>query len=121
MALQAMVFVNPTVFFPMVWVAPFLVLDGTVCYLGGRSLTHDLLAGHGKTVLRIAFAGLLCGFLWELWNYGATPKWIYHVPGVGWGRIFEIHACGECLRALQGARSGQAGHDAEGNAQRGKS
>ena len=38
MLFQAMVFVWPRVFYPLVWVAPFLILDGLVGYRGGRSL-----------------------------------------------------------------------------------
>ncbi len=89
-----LVFASPSLFFPLVWVAPFLVLDGIVGYLGGRSLVFDLLARHPGVALRVALAGLLCGVFWEFWNYWATPKWVYDVPMFSWGHVFEMPLLG---------------------------
>ena len=91
---QVLVFASPTNFFPLVWVAPFLVLDGIVSYLGGQSLVFDLLARRPGVALRVALAGLLCGVFWEFWNYWATPKWVYHVPMFSWGHVFEMPLLG---------------------------
>jgi hypothetical protein len=41
-------------------------------------------------VVALWLGGLICGFFWELWNFYAFPKWIYHVPFVGFGHIFEM-------------------------------
>jgi hypothetical protein len=39
-------------------------------------------------------AGLLCGMLWEFWNYWAATKWIYTVPFFDRFKIFEMTAPG---------------------------
>jgi hypothetical protein len=47
---------------------------------------------YGRTLACFA-GGLLCGFLWEFWNYWALSKWIYHLPFLGAAeqlRYFEM-------------------------------
>ena len=39
-------------------------------------------------------AGLVCGILWEFWNYWAGSKWIYTLPFLGEWKIFEMPALG---------------------------
>ena len=39
-------------------------------------------------------SGLLCGFLWEFWNYWALSKWTYTVPYFGNIKIFEMPVLG---------------------------
>ncbi len=89
-----MTFAVPDIFFPLVWVAPFLVLDGLVGYTGGRSIAGDLVRGEWRLALAVGLAGLVCGFLWEFWNYRATPKWVYDVPYVDFLHVFEMPLLG---------------------------
>ena len=84
----------PSLFFPLVWVGPFLILDGLVGYEGGRSLARDLLDGDWRLAVAIGLAGLTCGFLWEFWNYWSTPKWIYHIPYMEVLQVFEMPLLG---------------------------
>ncbi len=93
-ALQSLVFALPVLFFFAVWIAPFLMLDGLVGYQGGRSLVWDLLRGRWRLAVAVAAGGLLCGVLWEFWNYWATPKWVYHVPWVDFAHLFEMPVLG---------------------------
>lgn len=42
-------------------------------------------------------AGVLCGVLWEFWNYYALAKWTYHLPFLGsleHYRLFEMPILG---------------------------
>lgn len=94
LALQAMVFVWPLVFYPFVWVAPFLIADGLVGYKGGRSLVDDMIGRKWQIPGGVAMAGVLCGFLWEFWNFWSIPKWTYHVPLLDFGRLFEMPVLG---------------------------
>ena len=94
LAMQALVIVWPTVFYPLVWVAPFVALDAVVHYLTGASLAADLAARRWGLAFRIAAGGLLCGFLWELWNFRASPSWVYDVPGFDWGHVFAMPIAG---------------------------
>ena len=93
-AMLLLTFAFPRALFPLVWVAPFLILDGLVSYAGGHSLVEGLMSGRPKVALQVAAAGLLCGFLWEFWNYWAEPRWIYSVPMFGGWRVFEMPILG---------------------------
>lgn len=92
--MQAGVFIFPAQLYPLVWVAPFLVIDGLLARVGGRSLAADLMRGKWRAAVTIGLAGLLCGMLWEFWNYWSTPKWIYHVPLLGFAKVFEMPLLG---------------------------
>ena len=93
-AVLGMVFVLPDVFFPAVWAAPFLVLDGLVGLGGGHSLVRDLVLFRWRLAATIGAGGLLCGFLWEFWNFWATPKWVYHLPYLDIVNVFEMPLLG---------------------------
>jgi hypothetical protein len=49
-------------------------------WFGGRSLLKDLEEGNPRKIYLLLMAGLICGFLWEFWNFWALSKWIYTVP-----------------------------------------
>ena len=87
-------FALPDLFFPLAWVGPFLVFDGLVGYQGGRSFAGDLYQGEWRLAVAVGLAGLLCGTLWEFWNFWATPKWVYHIPYVDFLRVFEMPLLG---------------------------
>ncbi len=84
----------PRYFFPLVWGGLFLILDPLNCRLGGSSLLRDLKSAIPGRILNLLLAGLICGFLWEFWNYWATSKWIYTVPWVGNIKLFEMPVLG---------------------------
>jgi hypothetical protein len=37
---------------------------------------------------------LICGFFWEFWNFYSYPKWVYHVPYLGFLHVFEMPLLG---------------------------
>lgn len=45
-------------------------------------------------MLQPALAALVCGFLWELWNYGSLAKWHYSIPFVQRFPLFEMPLLG---------------------------
>lgn len=94
LASVAMVFILPGLFFPLVWVGPFLLLDGVVGFGGGRSLVLELWRREWRLAASIGLAGLLCGFLWEFWNFWATPKWVYDIAYVEFLHVFEMPLLG---------------------------
>ncbi|MBN1240079.1 MAG: hypothetical protein JXB36_16365 [Gammaproteobacteria bacterium] len=91
---QALVFAFPAFMYPFVWVAPFLLVDGIGIRLTGRGLLPDLLAGRWREAAVIGGAGLLCGLLWEFWNYWSVPSWEYDVPLLGFWKVFEMPLLG---------------------------
>lgn len=92
--MQASVFLWPTLTFPLVWVAPFLVSDGLVSLRGGDSLLALMRAGRWRLPLAIAAGGLACGLGWELWNYYALPKWTYDIGALNFWHLFEMPVLG---------------------------
>ena len=93
-ALLAAIFVLPRLFFPFVWVGPFLMVDGLVGMGGGRSLLVELVRGRWRLAAAVGAGGLLCGVLWEFWNFWATPKWVYHLPYLDFIDVFEMPILG---------------------------
>ena len=58
--------------------------------LGGRSLACDFGFGRCRRGVNLVVAGLICGVLWEFWNYWAAAKWVYTVPIMGDFKLFEM-------------------------------
>ena len=75
------------------WTSLVFLLDPINDYFGRPSMFRDWEHGwYGRTLAAFA-GGLLCGFLWEFWNYWALAKWTYHLAFLGsWGRYhyFEM-------------------------------
>ena len=84
----------PEIFFPLIWGSFTLILEPILYFLGGRSLLKDLEAGKPRKILILLTAGLICGFLWEFWNYWAYSKWVYTLPIFNQGKIFEMPVAG---------------------------
>lgn len=91
---QALIIAIPTVFYPLVWVAPFLVLDALVAMRGGTSFASLITKRQLALPIAVGLAGVGCGFCWELWNVGASPKWTYDIPYVGFLKVFEMPILG---------------------------
>ena len=70
----------PLYFFPLIWVGFIFLLEPFNYRSGGRSLLRDLEEGNPWKIYLLLIAGVICGFLWEFWNFGALSKWIYTVP-----------------------------------------
>jgi len=70
----------PEYFFPLIWVGFIFLLEPFNHRFGGRSLLKDLEDGNPRKIYLLLLAGLICGFLWEFWNFWARSKWIYTVP-----------------------------------------
>jgi hypothetical protein len=85
---------RPDLLFPLLWVAPFLVLAGLQQLLAGETLFSALARGDWRPILQPALAALVCGFFWELWNWGSLPKWHYAIPYVQRFPIFEMPLLG---------------------------
>jgi hypothetical protein len=73
-----------------VWLGFIFLLDPVNAALGGESLMADLRAGSRDRLINLSLSGLLCGALWELWNYWSRAKWIYSVPIMANVKLFEM-------------------------------
>ena len=68
-----------------VWLGFIFLLDPINKRLGGDALVDDT-----NRTTDLLLSGLLCGILWEFWNYWAGAKWHYTVPIMEHVRIFEM-------------------------------
>ncbi len=84
----------PSYLFFLAWVFPFLVLDGYAYATGRWCFMKDLEKGNGSNLVPALLSGLVCGFLWETWNYWAISKWVYTVPFFEDFKIFEMPMAG---------------------------
>ena len=84
----------PAYCFSLAWVFLLFIIDGHNYRKGYPSFGRELERGTLTRVVSVAAAGLLCGILWELWNYWAITKWVYTVPFFEGFKIFEMPAPG---------------------------
>jgi hypothetical protein len=84
----------PELLFPSLWLAPALIVGGLQPLLSGKSFFAPLARGDWRCVLQPAAAALICGFFWELWNYGSLAKWHYSIPWVQRFHLFEMPLLG---------------------------
>jgi hypothetical protein len=73
-----------------VWLGFIFLLDPINARVGGESLFNDWHAGRFDRTINLALGGVLCGMLWEFWNYWAHAKWHYTVPIMENLKIFEM-------------------------------
>ena len=66
-----------------VWLGFIFLLDPINARLGVERLTRE-------RVINLAWSGLLCGVLWEFWNFWSRAKWHYAVPIMEHLKIFEM-------------------------------
>lgn len=84
----------PCYFFPFVWLSVYFILEPINVWLGYHSLANDTARGDWRPVIALWLGTLVCGFFWEMWNFYAYPKWVYHVPFVDFLHIFEMPVLG---------------------------
>ena len=81
--------------FGFVWLGFVLLLDPLNARAGRPSFLAPWLAGDRAFVRRWLVAGIVCGVLWEFWNYWALAKWRYvGVPVFPSIRLFEMPLAG---------------------------
>jgi hypothetical protein len=88
-----MVYPSPWLAAP-VWLGFIFLLDPVNAMRGAESLRGDLQAHHPWRLINLLIGGLICGVVWEFWNYWAHTKWIYNVPVPPDVKIFEMPLAG---------------------------
>ncbi len=79
---------------PVIWLAFIFLIDPINHLRGWPSILGDLERGDYRRLFALLGSGLLCGILWEFWNYWAISKWTYTVPYLGNIKIFEMPVLG---------------------------
>jgi hypothetical protein len=94
LTMLALMLFLPTIFYPFAWTSLVLIFEPINCWTGRPYFLKELRKGDWRTVISLALGALVCGFFWEMWNYYSFPKWIYHIPGLGFLRIFGMPLLG---------------------------
>lgn len=84
----------PRYFFSLVWGTFIFLLEPLNHRSGAGSILQVWEKGSLRPFFLLLASGLLCGFLWELWNYWAGSRWVYTVPFVGDLKLFEMPVLG---------------------------
>jgi hypothetical protein len=77
-----------------VWLGFIFLLDPINASVGAESLRGDFAAGHRGRLVNLLAGGVVCGLVWECWNYWAHTKWIYTVPVPPHVKLFEMPLAG---------------------------
>ncbi|MFQ5927016.1 MAG: hypothetical protein ACE5MH_06230 [Terriglobia bacterium] len=83
-----------TYLFALVWIGFIFLLEPINYARGNDSLLRDLEANRGTRLYALLLSGLLCGLLWEFWNYWAETRWLYVFPMLRQAKIFEMPLAG---------------------------
>jgi len=94
LALSIAPLVWPRYFFPAVWVGPVFLLDPFLEKAGIRNLLSGIFSRDRRRFWSLMLGGLLCGVVWEFWNYWAGAKWSYSIPFFNKWKIFEMPVLG---------------------------
>ncbi len=102
--------IYPNVFFPLLWVAPLLLIVAMQLLAGHDNLLSACARGEWHRITIPMLAALICGIFWELWNYYSLAVWHYSLPYVNRFHLFEMPILGyagyppfglECIAAAQ--------------------
>jgi hypothetical protein len=86
----------PQYFFPLVWVCFIFLLYPVNQWLSLRVSTdvHLNISLPCWFVVRLCLAGLICGLLWEFWNWHSVAHWVYALPYFEYLRVFQMPILG---------------------------
>lgn len=93
-AMLGVMLVWPKVFFPFVWISIYFITEPVNIWLGNRNLARWTQHGDWRPVIALWLGVLMTAFFWEMWNFFAYPKWVYHVPWADFWHVFEMPLLG---------------------------
>jgi hypothetical protein len=77
-----------------VWLGFIFLLDPINGRAGDEAIVSDLDQRRTDRLVNLMLGGLLCGIVWEFWNFWAGAKWIYTVPILPELKVFEMPLLG---------------------------
>ena len=80
----------PQYCFSFIWIGFIFLLEPFNYRMGGKSLLRNIEEGNPRCLYLLLAAGLICGLLWEFWNFWAPSKWIYTIPFFEETKGFEM-------------------------------
>ncbi len=86
--------IMPNDAFPMVWIAPLLLVVAFQLLTGETNLLTDCAHDRWHQLYTPMCAALLCGLFWEMWNAYSQAVWHYELPYVNRFHLFEMPILG---------------------------
>ncbi|RMF59905.1 MAG: hypothetical protein D6743_15725, partial [Calditrichaeota bacterium] len=65
----------PQIFFGLVWLSIYFILEPLNFRLGHRTLIRRTSERDWRPIVALWVGCLICGFFWEMWNFYSYPKW----------------------------------------------
>lgn len=84
----------PNVLFPLVWLAPLVLVVCLQVLLGQPTIFAPVGLGDWRPLWTAALASLICGLFWELWNWHSLAHWSYAIPYVDRFHVFAMPLLG---------------------------
>jgi hypothetical protein len=84
----------PDRLFSLLWVSPLLILSALQFLSAKEILFTRLSRGDWRPIITAALSALICGFFWELWNYGSLARWHYTIAYVQRYHLFAMPLLG---------------------------
>jgi hypothetical protein len=84
----------PDYLFPLVWVAPLLLIVGLQLGMGDETVFSPATRGDWRLLWVATMASLICGLFWELWNSHSLAHWEYTIPFTHRFQLFEMPLLG---------------------------
>ena len=84
----------PQFAYPLLWISPLTGFVLVQVLFKDDCVLDVLKTGNWGVVLRFAVAALICGLVWETWNYYSLAKWLYNVPWVERWKVWEMPILG---------------------------
>ena len=84
----------PNLLYPLLWISPLILLVSFQALSGQNHIFCAAAQGDWRLIVVSATAALVCGLLWEMWNYHSLAKWVYSVPYVHRFSLFEMPLLG---------------------------
>ena len=79
---------------PLIWLGYLFVFAPLNYLIGIPSILKEREEGKLSDTLNVMASGYICGIAWELLNYWAGAKWIYHIPYFPNIKFFEMPIIG---------------------------
>jgi hypothetical protein len=84
----------PHPLYPALWVGPLALLWGESLLARRPNIGAEVAGGDWRRAATWMVAALICGLLWELWNWHSAARWIYTVPYADRWHVFEMPLLG---------------------------
>ncbi len=84
----------PDYLFPLVWVAPLLLITSLQLIHHESTIFSGTVHGDWRMLWAAAVAALICGCFWGMWNFYSLARWEYAVPFVHGVTLFQMPLLG---------------------------